>query len=190
LSLSAQSHRAATLYAVGRTSEAVAVLEFANQSDLDPDFWGWTIEGVNLVENRDETTIAHFESWLQQHDYPDPTWFRELVTGARDPASGQAYLDRRIPRIVASMAEDDQRRWQRGLTSLYLYFGFLDRQFELILATEPDDMTWHYAGTHVWRGTIFRRLGFTATSRIKVHLSGPSSFSASSESMLIDHHPQ
>ncbi len=162
LSLSAQSHRAATLYAVGRTSEAVAVLEFANQSDLDPDFWGWTIEGVNLVENRDETTIAHFESWLQQHDYPDPTWFRELVTGARDPVSGQAYLDRRIPRIVASMAEDDQRRWQRGLTSLYLYFGFLDRQFELILATEPDDMTWHYAGTHVWRGTIFRRLGFTA----------------------------
>jgi TolB-like protein/Flp pilus assembly protein TadD len=162
LSLSAQSHRAATLYAVGRTSEAVAVLEFANQSDLDPDFWGWTIEGVNLVENRDETTIAHFESWLQQQDYPDPTWFRELVTGARDPVSGQAYLDRHIPEIVASMAEGDKRRWRRGLTSLYLYFGYLDRQFELILATEPDDMTWHYAGTHVWRGTIFRRLGFTA----------------------------
>ncbi len=127
LSLSAQSHWATTLYAVGRTSEAVAAIEFANQSDLDPDHWKWAIEGFNLVENRHDTAIAHFESWLQQNDYPDSTWFRELVTGARDPESGQAYLDRRIPQIVASMAEDDELNWQRGLTSLYLYFGFLDR---------------------------------------------------------------
>jgi len=162
LSLSAPSHWAATLYAVGRTSEAVAAIEFANQLDLDPDYWKWTIEGFNLVENRDDTAIAHFESWLQQHDYPDATWFRELVIGAGDPESGQAYLDRRIPQIVASMAEDDELNWQRGLTSLYLYFGFLDRYFELILATELGDTTWHYAGTYIWRGTIFRRLGFTA----------------------------
>jgi len=85
------------------------VLEFANQTELDPDFFNWTIAGVNLVQNRDETAIAHFESWLQQHDYPDPTWFRDLLTVARNPASGQAYLDRRIPEIVASMADDDKR---------------------------------------------------------------------------------
>ncbi len=162
LSLIAQSYWATTLYAVGRTSEAVAMLESANQSDLDPGLIKWTIAGVHLVENRDEAAIMHFESWLQRHDYPDPTWFRELVTGARDPESGQAYLDRRIPQIVASMAEEDAFSWQGGLTSLYLYFGYLDRQFELILATDPDDLTWHFAGQHVWRGTVFRRLGFTA----------------------------
>ena len=84
------------------------------------------------------------------------------MTGARDPESGQATLDRRIPQIVASMAEDDELRWQRGLTSLYLYFGFLDRYFELILDTEPNDTSWHYAGNHVLQGTIVRRLSFTA----------------------------
>ena len=140
------------------------MLEFANRTELDPDFFKWTIAGVNLVENRDETAIAHFESWLQQHDYPDPTWFRDLLTVARNPASGQAYLDRRIPEIVASMADDDKRTWQRGLISLYLFFGFLDRQFELILASGPTDLTWHYAGTHMWRGHVF---GAWALRRIR-----------------------
>ena len=165
LSLIALSYRAATLYAVGRDSEAVAALEFANPPDLDPSYFKWIFAGVNLVENQDETAIKHFEFWLQQHDYPEPTWFRELVTAARDPESGQATLDRRIPQIVASMAEVDALRWQRGLTSLYLYFGFLDRYFELILATEPNDTSWHFAGTHVLQGTIVRRLGFTAHPR-------------------------
>ena len=123
LSLIARSHLGSVLYAVGRTSDAVAVLAFANQTELDPDYFKWTIAGVHLVENRDETAIAHFESWLQQHDYPDPTWFRELVTAARNSASGQAYLDRRIPEIVASMADNDKRTWQRGLISLYLFFA-------------------------------------------------------------------
>ena len=162
LSELANSHWPLTLYAVGRTNEAVAALEFVNRSDWDPGFWKWTMEGVNLVENRDEAFIAHFESWLQQHDYPDPTWFRDLVTGARDPASGQAYLDRRIPQIVAAMAEVDEFDWHNGLTSLYLFFGYLDRHFELVLATEPGDSTWHIAGAHLWRGNAFRRLGFTA----------------------------
>ena len=158
----ANYHLPLTLYAVGRTKDAVAALEFANQSDFEPHLYRWAIEGVNLVENRDETTIAHVESWLRQHDYPDPTWFRELVTGARDPATGQAYLDRRIPEIVAAMAEVDGIDWHRGLTSLYLYFGYLDRYYELVLATDPVDTTWHPAGAHLWRSAIFRRLGSTA----------------------------
>jgi len=162
LSELANYHWPLTLYAVGRTKDAVAALEFANQSDWDPHFVRRAIEGVNLVENRDETAIAHLESWLKQHDYPDPTWFRELVTGARDPATGQAYLDRRIPEIVAAMAEVDEFDWHNGLTSLYLYFGYLDRYYELVLATEPVDTTWHPAGAHLWRSAIFRRLGSTA----------------------------
>ncbi len=162
LSLLAISHWSAALYAVGRTSEAIAAMEFADQMDLDPSAWKWTMAGVNLAEGRDEIAIAHFESYLQQRDYPDSTWVRELVTNARDPVTGQAYLDRRIPEIVAALAELDEFDWQNGMTSFYLFFGFLDRHFELILATEPSDVRWHDAGIHLWRGNIFRRLGFAA----------------------------
>ncbi len=154
-----------TLYAVGRTEDAIAALEFANRSDWDPQLYRWAIAGVNLVENQGETAIAHVEAYLQQNGYPDPGWFRDLVTGGRDPETGQAYLDRRIPEIVAAMAEVDDVNWHRGLISLYLYFGYLDRYYELVLATDPVDTTWHPAGAHLWRGSIFRRLGSTAHPR-------------------------
>jgi tetratricopeptide (TPR) repeat protein len=127
LSLFANSHWTITLYAVGRTEDAVAALELANQLEVAP----------------------------------NPAWFKELVNGARNPATGQAYLDRRIPEIVELMAGEDQFNWQAGLNSLYLYFGFLDRYFDLALATEPRASTWHVGGIYVWRGTIYRRSGFT-----------------------------
>ena len=159
LSRIAKSHWSATLYAAGRTTEAVAALEFVNQRDVNPDSWTWTLNGVNLVEKRDESAIAHFESYLH---HSDPTWLMELVNRARDPVTGQAYLDRRIPQIAVSVAEVGKFNWEEELISLYLFFGFLDRYFELLLATEPTDATWHYSSLHVWRGTVFRRLGFTA----------------------------
>ncbi len=148
------------LYAAGRTIEAVAALEVLDQ--LDSEFASWFIGRVNLLEQRDEIAIAHFEAWLQQNDYPDSTWVRELVTGARDPATGQAYLDRRIPEIIASMPEEDADNMQGLLSMWYLQFGFLDRQFELILDLDLTDSTWTDAGLFVFQGTIARRLGFTA----------------------------
>jgi TolB-like protein/DNA-binding winged helix-turn-helix (wHTH) protein len=161
LSEASNYHLPLALYAVGRTEDAIAALEYANQSDFAPQLYRWAIEGVNLVESQDETAIAHVEAYLQQQDYPDSSWFRELVTGGRDPATGQAYLDGRIPQIVAAMAEVDEIEWHRALTNLYLYFGYLDRYFELVLATEPVDTTWHPAGAHLWQSAIFRRLGST-----------------------------
>jgi hypothetical protein len=116
---------------------------------------------VNLVDKQDDIAIAHFEAWLQQHDYPDSTWIRELVTGARNPATGQAYLDSRIPQIVASMPEEEAYDRQRTLTMWYLAFGFFDRYFELILDFDLD-ATWTDADSLVYAGTIFSRLGFTA----------------------------
>jgi TolB-like protein len=148
-----------TLYAVGRTSEAVAALKLADQ--LGADFAEWRIGEANLVEKRDETAIAHFESQLQQYDV-ESAWVRELVAGARDPASGQAYLDRRIPQIVASMPDEDARSWQLTLANWYLLFGFPDRQFELILATDLTPLTWSDAEVSIHYGSIYRRLGFTA----------------------------
>jgi TolB-like protein len=162
LSVLANSHLAATLYAVGRSDEAFAVMDFPYQANLDPVIWKWVLAGINLAENRDEAAIIPFETWLQQHDYPDPYWFRELVVAGRDEQAGLADLDRRIPEIIAAIPEGDLFEWEEEIMSLYLFFGHLDRHYELIFATEPTDATWHYAGIHAWRGIIFRRLGFTA----------------------------
>jgi hypothetical protein len=84
------------------------------------------------------------------------------VNGARDPASGQAHLDHRIPQIAASMPEEKAADWRVYMTYWYLFFGFLDRYFELIPATELTDSRWTDADVPVFDGTTFRRLGFTA----------------------------
>ena len=157
-------HLPLTLYSAGQTEEAVGALEFVNQSNWRPHIYRWTTLGVNLLENR-ETAIAHVEAYLQRKDHPDPGWFEGLVTSGRDPATGKAYLDRRIPEIVDAMAAVDNFDWHNGLISLYLYFGYFDQYYELILATEPVDTTWHDAGGHLWRAAIFRRLGSTANAK-------------------------
>ena len=148
-----------TLYAVGRTSEAVAALELALQPGHD--FATLHMGAVNLVEKQDDTAIAHFEALLPQYD-ADSAWVSELVIGARDPATGQVYLDRRIPQIVASMPKEYAYFWQGTLTKWYLHFGYLDRYLDLILATDLAASGWWDAEALVYNGIIFRRLGFTA----------------------------
>ncbi len=150
---------AVALYAVGRSSEATRPLELALR--LGHDLVKWNIGAVNLVEKQDDIAIVHFEAYLEQDGLPS-NWVRELVTGARDPVTGQAYLDRRIPQIVASMPEEYALVWQGNLTFWYLLFGFLDRHFELILDLDLTDSRWTDADVFVWSGNIYRRLGFTA----------------------------
>jgi tetratricopeptide (TPR) repeat protein len=147
------------LYAVGRTDEAVATIELSNQ--LGATSAKVELARVYLLEGRDEAAIANIEARLRQLD-DDPTWVRELVASARDPVTGQAYLDRRIPQIVASVPDGDAYAWQQGLTGYYLYFGFLDRYFELILDLDLTDSAWTDADIPVYQGTVWRRLGFTA----------------------------
>jgi tetratricopeptide (TPR) repeat protein len=159
LSPLANLYLADALYAVGRTSESFAARDLGLQ--LGDDVAKWVIGRANLAEKQDNIAIAHIEAYLEQDGLPS-NWVRELVTGARDPATGQAYLDRRIPEIVASMPKEDAYSLQRGLTRWYLLFGFLDRYFEVILDLEPTDSTWTDADSAVYTGTLFRRLGFTA----------------------------
>jgi TolB-like protein len=159
LSAAANTRLFETLYAVGRTSESLAALDLALQ--LGNDFAKWNFGDVNLVEKQDDIAIAHFEAALEQDGLPS-NWVRELVTAARDPATGQAYLDRRIPEIIASMPEEDAFDMQGSLILWYVFFGFLDRYFEPILDLDLTDSTWTDADIPVWSGTIFRRLGFTA----------------------------
>ena len=148
-----------TLYAVGRNSEAVAALEVADQ--LGGTSAKWDFGKMNLVEKQDDIAIAHFEAAMEQYGFPS-NWVRDLVTGARDPATGQAYLDRRIPKIIASMPEEYAFNMQGSLILWYVFFGFLDRYFELILDLDLTDSAWTDAEVPVHDGTVFRRLGFTA----------------------------
>jgi len=159
LSLVANQRLFESLYAVGRTSDAIAAMERTGQLNLGGMNWAFGV--VNLAETRDDIAIANFEADLEQRGLPG-NWVRELVTSARDPATGQAYLDRRIPEIIASMPEEDAYNMQGLLSMWYLQFGFLDRQFELILDFDLNDSTWTEADIPVWTGTVFRRLGFTA----------------------------
>ncbi|MFQ5982786.1 MAG: hypothetical protein ACE5KS_05375, partial [Woeseiaceae bacterium] len=159
LSLDANYSLVNALYASGHTSEAVAALDVLDQ--LDPNGANSVIGVVNVVEKRDEIAISRWEAVAQQQDY-DSSWVRELVTGARDPATGQAYLDRRIPQIVASVPEEEAIEMQRDFKSWYLFFGFLDRYFEIILDFDPTDSRWTDADYLVYNGTVYRRLGFTA----------------------------
>ncbi len=148
-----------TLYATGHTTEAMAPLAFA--SELDNEFAKWFVPAVHIAEKHDDSAIAQTEATLERDGISDSTWVRDLVAGARDPVNGQAYLDRRIPQIVAAMPDEYAGEWQYTLTLWYLLFGYLDRYYELIFEAGPPK-TWTDADLYMWQGTVFRHGGFTA----------------------------
>ena len=162
LSLATNVRLFETLYAAGRTSEAMAAMEVIEQ--LDSDGANAASARLNVVEKRYDVAVARWEADLQRLGY-DSSWVRELVIGASDPANGQAYLDRRIPQIVASTPEDKAIFLRQGLKYWYLYFGFLDRYFDIILDLDLTDSAWTDADVLVFDGIKFRRLGFTAHPR-------------------------
>jgi len=151
-----------TLYAAGSTEDAWRRFDLIYQMNLEPANWEWTIAGLKLAEGHDEAAIEYFEALLHQHNYQNTAWVRELVTAARDPVSGQAYFDRRIPEIAESLGDEDTFNWRVGLTDWYLFAGFIDRYYELILADNPTSGAYTDADDKVWHGHMLRRLGFTA----------------------------
>ena len=148
-----------TLYATGQTTEALAPLAFA--LELDNQYAKWFFPAVHLAEKHDDSAILQTEAALERDGISDSSWVRDLVAGARDPVNGQAYLDRRIPQIVAAMPDEFAGEWQNTLTLWYLLFGYLDRYYELIFEAGPPKI-WTDADLHIWKGTIFRHGGFTA----------------------------
>jgi tetratricopeptide (TPR) repeat protein len=162
LSLDANLDLFAALYAAGRADEALRRLDLIESMGLRPNNWMWSIAGIQLAEGNDETAINYFEAFLHQHGHMDSGWVRELVTAARDPVSGQAYLDRRIPEIAKSLSESKSYNWRLGLDTWYLYFGFIDRYYELILTTSHGGNVWPNSLELIWRGHVLRGLGFTA----------------------------
>jgi TolB-like protein len=162
LSADAHSQLAATLVSVDRMDEALAALELVAQ------FGGAESKQQNAMWQfllvNDDSAITQLEA---VGDRPLVAWpvYRELVAGARDLAAGQAYLDRRIPEILASTDAHDRYFAQLKLTDLYLHLGFLDRYFELILDRDLTGTTWSDADNWIYTGTILRRTGFTAHPR-------------------------
>jgi len=98
-----------SLVALGRTSEAIAPLRLA--FELDNAFAQWFLPVFDLLTGRDESAIAIYESELRSAGISDTAWVRDLVTDARDPLMGAAYLERRIPHILESMPQEQANAW-------------------------------------------------------------------------------
>lgn len=163
--LSAMAHvrLAAALLATGRWEAARVELEAANQ--LAGQKMNWYLGEVYLAKRQDQAAIARFEAAVhaETQERADPGWIRDLVTGARDPLSGQSHLDRRIPEILESPpSEIDYDSWDRRLNTFYLLLGFFDRYFEIIRATEQVPFLWSEAEYYLMLGMCYRTLGFTA----------------------------
>jgi TolB-like protein len=152
-----------TLFALGRIEEAQAPLSFAY--DQGEEFALWFMPGINLTLSNDELAIAQLEAELERWGINDTAWVRDWVEGARDPAKGQAYLDRRFDEILASIPDEYHTYWRGMLEESYLYLGFLDRYYEIFIAHGPDSQRQTSADVDVWQGTIFRQTGFTAHPR-------------------------
>jgi adenylate cyclase len=162
LSAPAYYRLAEALRGVGRTSESVRANEFALELGVENAMWELGI--IELENQRYEQGAARLETYFSQSGR-DASWVRGLVDGARDPITGQAYLDRRIPEILASVPEEDVYRMRMALDNWYLLFGFLDRYFELILAHDLTSSTYTDADVYIWRGVVARKTGFTAHPR-------------------------
>jgi adenylate cyclase len=105
----------------------------------------WFVGEIALLNDLDDVAIERITARLEAENL-DASWLPALVAGARDPANGAAYMDERIPEIIAtavreesiisvdSGAESSTRKlWlSRRLNRLYLVFGFLDRFYEII----------------------------------------------------------
>jgi len=159
LSGSAQIRLIDSLVAADRIEEAIRSGDLA--IDLNIEGARWSLGVTNLIDQRFEEGIAHLEIFLEQNGLPS-SYLRDLVAGALDPDTGQAYMDRRIPQIIASAPEQNAFGMQLLLDSLYLYFGFLDRYFELILGYELTDSIYTDADNHIFEGTLHRKSGFTS----------------------------
>jgi len=162
--LSAVAHSSLynSLRSNGRRSQALASLRLAEQ--LDSPGAKWTIAMESLVDGRDEIAIHYLETLLREQNQPID-WIQKLIIGARDPATGQAHLDRQISQLMASLPEDQSSQVLIDTMHFYLVFGFLDRYFELIFELGISDREWVDSELPVGWGLIYRQSGFTAHPR-------------------------
>lgn len=162
LSANAQGNLATSLSIVGRSDEALATLELSDQLGA---LWAKSlIAYLHRVAQRDELANDYEEAWLKERGLPH-AWLRDLIAAASNPASGQAYLDRRIPEIIATVPPERAFEMTRYLYGFYLTFGFLDRYYELIFGNEISSSHWGDAEVLISVAVSDRNSGFTAHPR-------------------------
>jgi TolB-like protein len=149
-----------TLFSMGRIEEAWPSLTFAY--DQGEEFALWNVPAMNLIMGNDELAIAQLESLWEAQGITDAAWVRDLVEGARDPHRGQAYVDRRIEEVLASIPDEQNIFWTGILEWLYLQLGFLDRFYETIFAHRPSNQGQTMADINFWGGMVLGQRRFTA----------------------------
>jgi len=147
---------------VGKTSEALESLKTVEQLGT-PRSLEFAV--FHLSEKQDEAAIESLEVFFKSIGVPTD-FAQELIVGARDPETGQVFLDQRIPQIVASTPDDRTALQARiNLAVLYSVFGFLDRYFEVLFELGLPTSGWADSEVPVHFSTIDRRSGFTAHPR-------------------------
>ena len=161
LNTSSMNDLGIALYAAGYDSEAFLLWDaYLRLTGRDESF---EIGGLYLAARQDEQAIARFETYFERRGHTDTGWVRELVTRARDPATGPAYLDRRIPELVSTpLAAGTTSNITDTGAEVYLYFGHIDRYMEHVFDRDPNDSRWTMADFLLFAGVMTRRTGFTA----------------------------
>jgi TolB-like protein len=162
LAANAQLNLHFALYASGHKNEALSALELADE--LGSIFSKIVLAFFHRNEQNYELSIAYEEAHMQERGLPDD-WVRSMHVGASDPATGQAYLDRRIPEILATVPEDRAFEFEQLLYDWYLTYRFLDRYFELIFELGVSAHAWGDPETLIANGLLDRDSGFTAHPR-------------------------
>ncbi|NOR37003.1 MAG: hypothetical protein GQ577_09660 [Woeseiaceae bacterium] len=148
------------LLAIGRKADAMAALQVA--LEIGSEAADVAIAFLDLADGRDEDAIGRYEVFFRNRGYADVSWVRELITGGRDPANGQAFLDRRIPEIVASMPTNHAYFMQQSLVMWYLPLGYLDRYAELTLENSIANLVWNDADNQMYTAMTHPSLGMIA----------------------------
>ncbi len=118
-----------------------------------------------LRDGQDELAIEQLEGVLLNLGVPGGL-ARDLVVGASDPKTGQAYLDNTLQQILASIPDDRAALLARvELCQLYSAFGFLDRYFEVLFELGVNIDGWGDSEIPIFESTIDRESGFTGHPR-------------------------
>lgn len=163
LSAIAHIRHSAALAAVGRHDDSVSALQVAAQ--LNHDGLDWYFGELALKDGRDETAVNFFHAVLIRSGVTNTAWVDEMVGKGRNPTSGQAYLDERIPVVVATLPPDVRSDYHSDLNRWYLFFGHLDRYFDFIMNEVRSDPMHGGDNMNVWYGTLNRTRGFTGHPR-------------------------
>ena len=159
LAANAQLNLHFALYASGHKNESLSSLELADE--LGSIFSKVALAFFHHNEQHYELSIGYFETYLRERELPDD-WVRSFRVSASDPVTGQAYLDRRIPELLASVPEERAFEFEQMLYGSYLNNGFLDRYFELIFELGVSAHAWGDTETLIANAVLDRDSGFTA----------------------------